>query len=102
MPPFIRTRRRRGRCLAVPATRKEGNVMRYRPVRLAPPKREEVVALTTKTGTHTFRSFDRLWVQGEPRPVNTLHPGDLVAFLGRVLSVRLVTESPMLDAEQTA
>jgi len=52
------------------------------------------VAVTTRGGTHTFTTRDRLWVLGgdasESRPVTDVHAGDLVAFLGRVLSVRYI------------
>jgi len=57
-----------------------------------PPSSSITVAVTTKAGTHTFTTRDRLWVMGseasESRPVTEVHAGDLVAFLGRVLYVR--------------
>jgi hypothetical protein len=64
------------------------------------------VGLTTKAGTYSFTTRDRLWVQGdtgrESRPVTEVRPGDLVAFLGRVLSVRFVTEGSGLAGEKAA
>jgi hypothetical protein len=58
-----------------------------------PARRVEVI---TPAGTHIFSPRDRLWVRcaakPEPRPVTELRPGDLVAFLGRVVAVRSVTD----------
>ncbi len=60
------------------------------------------VLLTTRSGTHTFMPHDRLWVSGVSRPVTELRPGDLVAFLGRVLAVRVAAKESVPDAPRRA
>jgi hypothetical protein len=56
------------------------------------------VLLTTRGGTHTFMPYDRLWVSGVSRPVTEWRPGDLVAFLGRVVAVRFAARGALPDA----
>jgi hypothetical protein len=58
----------------------------------------DAIALTTKAGIHVFTRRDRLWVEGKSRPVTDVCPGDLVAFLGRVLSVHRVSETALPEA----
>jgi hypothetical protein len=67
------------------------------PVKATAANHGTAVVLTTRAGTHSFAPRDRLWVSGVSRPVAEVRPGDLVAFLGRVLAVRLVTEMPVAD-----
>ena len=80
--------------------------MAYHESTTSSPDSIAVVALTTRAGTHTFTGRDRLWVQGpstrESRPATEVRPGDLVAFLGRVLSARLMTEEGPKDAQAAA
>ena len=52
------------------------------------------IEVMTHHGTHRFTDRDRLWVRGttksESRPAAELRAGDLVAFLGRLVAVRIV------------
>ena len=60
------------------------------------------IVLTSKAGTHTFTARDRLWVSGRSQPAIEVRPGDLVAFLGRILAVQFVANDSTPDAEKTA
>ncbi len=62
---------------------------------------DAVITLATRGGTHTFAARDRLRVQDastrEWRAASEIRPGDLIAFLGRVLSVRVMTDEPVTN-----
>lgn len=60
------------------------------------------IVLTSKAGIHTFTPRDRLWVSGRSQPAIEVRPGDLVAFLGRILAVQFLADDCLPGVEKTA
>ena len=68
----------------------------------ATPSPSASIVITSKAGTHRFTVRDRLWVSGISLPVTEVRPGDLVAFLGRILAVQFEMEDSPPCLEKTA